>query len=76
MEAAREEAGFELMETHIRRRQNKFAQYIATRKIMDLCKMTERKGGWRVGMRWGEQAGLDLEGGKETAAMDEEGMEE
>ena len=44
-EVEREEAGFELMETYIRRRQNAVAQYIAMRPILDLCEVAERKWG-------------------------------
>ena len=64
MEAAREETGFEPMETYIRRRLNTVANYIATRLIMDLCEATERKQGEQVGIRWWEQAGIDPAGGK------------
>ena len=50
-EAEREEAGFELTETYIWRRQNTDAQYIAKWPIMDLCEAAERKqgGGWGCG---------------------------
>ena len=34
---AREAAGFLMMEEYSRRRQNMVAQYIATRKMLDLC---------------------------------------
>ena len=47
---AREEAGFQTMEEYIRRRQNTFAQYIATRSLLDLCEGSERAPGVRVGM--------------------------
>ena len=67
MEAAREEAGFELMETYIRRSQNTVVQYIAVRPIMKLCKAADRKQGAWVGMQWWEQAGLDRVGERETA---------
>ena len=43
--AAREEVGFEPMETYIQRRQNTVMQYIATRPILDLCEAAERKRG-------------------------------
>ena len=60
--------------------QNTVAQYIATRPILDLCKAAERKRGARVGMRWWEQAGLELTVASETAAtaaeVDKDGMEE
>ena len=45
LEAVREEAGFDTMETYIRRRQKTVAQYIATRPILDLCEAVERKWG-------------------------------
>ena len=44
-EAAREEAGFEIMETYIWKSQNRVAQYISTRPILDLCEAAERKRG-------------------------------
>ena len=47
---AREEAGFQTMEEYIWRRQNMFAQYIATRSLLDLCEGSERAPGVRVGM--------------------------
>ena len=39
---------------------------------MDLCKEVERKQGAGLGMRWWEQAGLDLDRERETAAAEEE----
>ena len=45
------EAGFETMETYIRRRHNTVVQYIATRPLLDLCKAMGRKQGAWVGMR-------------------------
>ena len=78
-EAAREEIGFELMETYISRRQNTVAQNIVTRPILDLFEAAERKrGGW-VGMRQWEQEIIELAGARETAAAaeaDEDGLEE
>ena len=51
-----------------------------TQPILDLCKTAERKRRGRVGMRWWEQAVLDLEGARDTAAAaaeaDKDGMEE
>ena len=44
-EAARVEAGFELMETYIWQRQNAVTQYIATRSLLVLCEAAERKWG-------------------------------
>ena len=52
MEAAIEEAGFDPVETYIRKSQNTVAQYILTGPIMDLCKAVKRKRGARVGMWW------------------------
>ena len=47
---------------------------------MDLCKVTYRNQGEQVGMRWWEQAVLDLAGSRNTAMAaaeaDEDGMEE
>ena len=62
VEATIEEAGFDPVETYIRKSQNTVMQYIATLPILDLCKAAERKQGARLGMRWWEQAVLDLVG--------------
>ena len=76
-EAARDEAGFEPMDTYIQRRQNTVVHYIAMLSIMDLCEAAERKWGSWVGMRWWEQAVLDLAGARETAAeANKDGLEE
>ena len=56
------------MEEYNRQRQNKVAQYIATRSMLDLCEGSERDRGERVGMRWWEQAGIYLAGAREAAA--------
>ena len=48
---ARAEAGFEPMETYIRRRKNTVVRYIATRFLLELCEAVERKQGAWVGMR-------------------------
>ena len=66
------------MEEYVRRRQNTVAQYIATRSLLDLCEGSERDPGAWVGMRWWEQAGIDLAGAQEAAAAvaEEEGGEE
>ena len=56
------------MDEYIQKRQNTVAQYIDTRSLLDLCKETETTTGARVGMRWWEQADIDLEGSRETAA--------
>ena len=51
-EAAREEAGFEPMETYIQKSRNKFVQYIAMRPILYLCEAVERKRWAQVGIWW------------------------
>ena len=58
--------------------QNTVVQYIATQSLMDLCEATERKKGAQVGLRWWEQADIDLTGSRDTAAAaaDEGGLEE
>ena len=79
-EVAREDAGFELMETYIQQMQNTVTDYIATRPILDLCKAAERKRGTWVGIRWWEQEGLELAGERETTAaaaeVDDDGLGE
>ena len=52
------------------------AQYIAPRLLLDLCEAKERNQRSQVGMRWREQAGIDLAGARETAEVDEGGLEE
>ena len=62
------EAGFEGIGKYITGRQNKAAQYIATRPILYLCERSSwRPGAW-VSWRWWEQIGLYLEGAKKRAA--------
>ena len=46
------EAGMKEVETYVSFRQNTMAQYIATRPIMDLCLVANRRPGPRVTMRW------------------------
>ena len=80
VEAEREEAGFDPMETNIWQRQNKVAQYIAPRLILDLCQVAERKRGSRAEMQWWEPAEIDLPGAREMEAAEAEadnyGLEE
>ena len=47
-------------------------QFIATQSILELCEETERTPGALVGMRWWDQAGIDLTGSKkrESSATD------
>ena len=40
------------------RRQNTVAQFIATRPILGLCEVAERRRGTRVPQRWWEQSGI------------------
>ena len=48
-------------------------QYISTQSLLDLCEGSERAPGARLGMRWWEQAGIDLAGAQEVADAAEEG---
>ena len=52
----------------ILQRQNKVAQFIATRPILGLCEVAERWPGTRVPMRWWEQTGIDWKASRENAA--------
>ena len=61
-ETAREAAGFLMMEEYVRRRQNMFTQYIATRSLLDLCEGSERDHGARIGTQWWEQEVIDIAG--------------
>ena len=78
--AARDEAGFQTMQEYIWRRQKTVAQYITTRSMLDLCEGLEKALEARVGMRWWDQAGIDLAGALEAAAAvaesEEDGVEE
>ena len=56
---ATKEAGIVRAQTSVLRRQNTVAQFIATRPILGLCEVTERRGGARVPKRWWEQPGID-----------------
>ena len=54
--------GWEILQrarTLVLRRQNTVAQFIATRTILGLCEVAERRRGTRVPQRWWEQSGLD-----------------
>ena len=55
------EAGLTDVRTSINRRQNKVAQYIATRPILDLCEGAKQIEGARVKLRWWDQSGIDWE---------------
>ena len=68
LEEALGRAGLEGIRKSIKRRQNTFAQYIATRPILDLCERATRRQGARVSRWWWEQAGIDLERARKRAA--------
>ena len=50
------------VETYISRHQNIVSQFNATRPIMDLCLVAERRLGSQVSKRWWEQEVLEWEG--------------
>ena len=54
--------------TSVLRRQNMVAQFIATRPILGLCEVTERRPGTQVPMRWWEQMGIDWKAAREATA--------
>ena len=62
-----------MTEEYIRQLQNTVAQYIATQSLLDLCEGSEWALGARVGMRWWEQARIDLAGAREVTAAATEG---
>ena len=53
-----QEAGIEEVEEYVPRIQNMVAQYISTRRIIDLCEETLWRPGMQVSKRWWEQEGL------------------
>ena len=57
--------------TSVLRRQNTVAQFIATRPILGLCEVAERRRGTRVPRRWWEQTGIDWKSAREKAAAQE-----
>ena len=65
---AMKEVGVVRIRTLILRKQNTVAQFIATRPIMSLCEVTERRAGTRVPMRWWEYTGIDWKADREKAA--------
>ena len=68
---ALKEAGVVRVRTSILRRQNMVAQFIATRPILGLCEVAERRRGTRVPRRWWEQTGIDWKSAREKAAAQE-----
>ena len=55
-----------MMEEYTQRRQNTVVQYIDTQSLLDLCERLERAPRSQVGMRWWEQAGINLAGEREA----------
>ena len=49
-------------------RENTVAQFIATRPILGLCEVAERRRGTRVPQRWWDQSGIDWSLAREKAA--------
>ena len=65
------------MEAYVLKRQNKVAQYIVTRPILDLCEETVRNLGTWIKKMWWYQEGLELKGERvDGTAAEEEGGEE
>ena len=62
------EAGVMRIRTSILRRQNTVVQFIATRPILVLCEVAERRLGTWVSRRWWEQTGIDWKAAREKAA--------
>ena len=73
---AREEAGFQILEEYIQRRQNMVAQYNTIQSLLDLCEGAEWALRLRVGMWWWDQAGINMAGAREAESAEEEGVEE
>ena len=72
---ATKEVGIVRIRTSILWRQNRVAQFIATRPILDLCKGAVRRPGARVPRRWWEKTGINWKGAREKAAATEEAAE-
>ena len=72
------EAGVVRARTSVLWRQNTVAEFIATRPILRLCKMAERRRGTRVPQQWWEQLGIDWkltrEKGERAAASAEQAV--
>ena len=64
-------AGVVRVRTSILRRQKTVAQFIATRPILGLCEVAERRRGTRVPRRWWEQTAIDWKSAREKAAAQE-----
>ena len=68
---ALKEAGGVRVKALILRRQNTVAQFIATRPILGLCKVAERRRGTLVPQRWWEHTGIYWKSARENAAAQE-----
>ena len=73
---ALKEAGVVRARTSVLRRQNTVAQFIATRPILGICEMAERRRGTRSPHRWWEQSGIDWRLEREKAAAAQAGANE
>ena len=76
LETAMEEAGFEDMKEYVLKRHNTVAQYIVTRPILDLYKVTVQRYGTWVSRRLWYQEGLELAVTRAGAAASEGGERE
>ena len=65
------EMGVVRFRASILRRQNTVAQFIATRPIMGLCEVAERRQGTRIPRRWWEQTGIDWKSAREKSTAQE-----
>ena len=76
LSGALKEAGVVRARTLVLQRQNTVAQFIATRPILGLCEVAERRRGTQVPQRWWEQSGIDWklvrEKGERAAAAAEQ----
>ena len=55
---------------------NTVSQYIDTRSLLDLCEVSERAPGVRVGMRWWDQAVINMAGARKAAEVEKYGAED
>ena len=56
------------MEEYIWQHKSTVTQYISTGSLFDLCEGSKKEPGARVGMRWWDQAGINLKGARKAAA--------
>ena len=72
------EVGVVRARTSVLRRKNTVVQFIATRPILGLCEVAERRRGTQVPQRWWEQPGIDWKlarekGGRAAATAEHAG---